>query len=241
MAEVEIYNERIDDVPLLVYQQREMDIPEVLNQVIEPHGNRQGLSVGWLTTGWLSYILSEADHRMSEVEPWAEDQIQTLAVLLPEPIRAKDFTDDRLADVLRWLSDDQTWEEVETQPGQRLIRVYDLKGGPIRLDSTTAAVYHDTEGNTLFRHGHSKDHRPDLAQFKVMLGALDPLGMPLATLVVAGNDADDGLYVPAIIRTRQVVGQGGRLYIGDAKMGALATRSFVQAGGDYYLTPLART
>ena len=241
MAEVEIYNERIDDVPLLVYQQREMGIPEVLNQVIEPHGNRQGLSVGWLTTGWLSYILSEADHRMSEVEPWAEDQIQTLAALLPEPVRAKDFTDDRLADVLRWLSDDETWEEVETQLGQRLIRVYDLKRGPVRLDSTTAAVYHDTEGNTLFRHGHSKDHRPDLAQFKVMLGALDPLGMPLATLVVAGNDADDGLYVPAIIRTRQVVGQGGRLYIGDAKMGALATRSFVQAGGDYYLTPLART
>jgi transposase len=111
----------------------------------------------------------------------------------------------------------------------------------VRLDSTTAAVYHDPEGNTLFRHGHSKDHRPDLAQFKVMLGALDPLGMPLATLVVAGNEADDGLYIPTITRSRQVVGQGGRLYIGDAKMGALATRAFVQAGGDYYLMPLART
>jgi transposase len=102
-------------------------------------------------------------------------------------------------------------------------------------------VYHDTEGNTLFRHGHSKDHRPDLPQFKVMLGALDPMGMPLATLVIAGNEADDGLYVPAIRRARQIVGQGSRLYIGDTKMGALATRAFVQAGGDYYLMPLAQT
>jgi transposase len=241
MAEVEIRNERVDDVPLLIYQQRKMGIPDVLNGVIHPHGNREGLSVGWLTTTWLSYILSEADHRMSEVEPWAEAQLQTLQALLPEEVGVKDFTDDRLADVLRYLSDDKTWEEVETQLGQRLIRVYDLKQGPVRLDSTTAAVYHDPEGTTLFRRGHSKDHRPDLAQFKVMLGALDPLGMPVATLVVAGNDADDGLYVPAIARSRQVVGQGGRLYIGDSKMGALATRAFVQAGGDYYLMPLAQT
>lgn len=241
MAEVEIRSERIDDVPLLVHQQRRMGIPEVLDEVIRPHGNRQGLSIGWLTTAWLSYILSQADHRMSEVEPWAEAQLETLTALLPEPVRVKDFTDDRLADVLRTLSDDETWEEVETRLGRRLIRVYDLSPGPVRLDSTTAAVYHDPEGNTLFRHGHSKDHRPDLAQFKVMLGALDPLGMPLATLVVAGNEADDGLYIPTIARSRRVVGQGGRLYIGDAKMGALATRAFVEAGGDYYLTPLART
>jgi transposase len=241
MAEVEIRNERIDDVPKLLHQQRRMGIPEVLDEVVRPHGNRRGLSIGWLTTAWLSYILSEADHRMSEVEPWAEAQLKTLTALLPEPVRVKDFTDDRLADVLRILSDDETWERVETRLGQRLIRVYALSREPVRLDSTTAAVYHDPEGNTLFRHGHSKDHRPDLAQFKVMLGALDPFGMPLATLVVAGNEADDGLYIPTITRSRQVVGQGGRLYIGDAKMGALATRAFVQAGGDYYLMPLART
>ena len=241
MAEVEIRTERIDDVPLLVHQQRKMGIPEVLDEVIHPHGNREGLSVGWLTTIWLSYILSEADHRMSEVEPWAERRIETLSALLPEPVGVKDFTDDRLADVLRWLSDNEIWEAVEAQLGQRLVRVYDLKRGPVRLDSTTAAVYHDTAGNTLFRHGHSKDHRPDLPQFKVMLGALDPLGMPLATLVVAGNEADDGLYVPTIRHARQVVGQGGRLYIGDTKMGALTTRAFVQAGGDYYLMPLAQT
>lgn len=241
MAEIEIRTERIDDVPLLMYQQKKMGIPEVLDEVIHPHGNWEGLSVGWLTTTWLSYILSQADHRMSEVEPWAEEQIETLSALLPEPVRVKDFTDDRLAGVLRWLSDDEIWEAIETQLGQRLVRVYDLKRRPVRLDSTTAAVYHDTEGNTLFRHGHSKDHRPDLPQFKVMLGALDPMGMPVATLVIAGNEADDGLYVPAIRHARQVVGQGGRLYIGDTKMGALTIRAFVQAGGDYYLMPLAQT
>ena len=241
MTEIDIQTERIDDIPLLIHQQRKMGIPEVLDQVIHPHGNRQGLSVGWLTTAWLSYILSEADHRMSVVEEWAAQRMDALSRLIPHSLRVKDFTDDRLADVLSLLSDDRNWEAIECQLGQRLVRVYDLKRGPVRLDSTAVAVYHDTEGNTLFQHGHSKDHRPDLAQFKVMLASLDPLGMPVATMVVAGNRSDDGLYLPAIIRARQVVNQGGRLYVGDVKMGALATRAFVEDGGDYYLMPLART
>jgi transposase len=240
MAEVEIQTERIDDIPLLIHQQERMGIPEVVNNVGTIHGNRHGLSMGRLISVWVSYILSEADHRMSEVETWATERMECLSALLPEPVREKDFTDDRLADVLYWLSDDGHWAEVERQLGTCLIRVYDLERSPVRLDSTTVAVYHDTEGNTLFRHGHSKDHRPDLAQFKVMLATLDPQGMPLATLVVAGHRADDGLYIPAIRRARPVVGRGGRLYVGDAKMGALETRAFVQASEDYYLTPLAR-
>jgi transposase len=91
------------------------------------------------------------------------------------------------------LSEDQAWQEVEVRLGQRLVRVYHLKRDRVRLDSTTVAVYHNEEGTTFFRQGHSKDHRPDLAQFKVMLAALDPLGLPVATLVVPGNKADDPL------------------------------------------------
>ena len=67
-----------------------------------------------------------------------------MSALIPHPVNIKDFTDDRLADVLEWLSKDEVWEEVETHLGQNLIRVYDLSQEPIRLDSTTATVYHDT-------------------------------------------------------------------------------------------------
>ncbi len=241
MTEVAVHTERVDDIPLLLGQQSRMGIPEVLNAVVKTHGNREGLSIGWLGAGWLAYILSQADHRMSEVEPWAGQRLETLSTLIPEPVQAKDFADDRLADLLRHLGNDTVWETVETRLGQHLVRVYDLKSTVVRLDSTTAAVYHDAEGSTLFRYGQSKDHRPDLAQFKAMLASLDPLGMPLATLVLPGNEADDGLYLPAVKQARQVVGQGGRLYIGDAKLAALATRASLQADGDYYLTPLPLT
>ena len=240
MAEhdLEIETERVDDVPLLLAQQVGMGIPDVLNQIASPHGNRRGLSVGWLAASWLSYIVSRADHRLSEVEPWAGACLSLLSRVIPEPVCRKDFTDDRLADLLRWLAEDEVWATVEREVGTRLVGVYQLDRRLVRLDSTSVSVYHDAEESTLFGYGHSKDHRPDLAQFKVMLATLDPLGLPVATLVVPGEQADDPLYVPAIQAARPVVGQGGLLYVGDAKMSALSTRAFVALGGDYYLTPL---
>src|SRR5215813_9252887 len=39
---------------------------------------------------------------------------------------------------------------------------------------------------------------PTRPQIKVMMGSLDPLGMPLSTDVLSGERADDGLYIPII-------------------------------------------
>lgn len=49
--------------------------------------------------------------------------------------------------------------------------------------------------------GYSKQHRADLPQMKTMLAALDPYAMPLISKTVAGNEADDGLYLPLIDNT----------------------------------------
>jgi transposase len=239
-TEAGIRTERVDDIPLLVWQQRVMGIPQIIDEIIQPHGNRQGLSVGWTVVAWLSFIVSQADHRLSYVESWATEQIGTLQALLPEAVRVQDFTDDRLGDVLSYLSDDATWEAIEAELGQQVMQVYELSPERVHVDSTSAALYHDPEGNPLVRYGKSKDHRPDLAQFKLMLSSLSPMGMPLATLIVAGNRADDALYLPVIEQTRQVLQRRGLLYIGDSKMEALSTRAGLQASGDFYLVPLSK-
>src|SRR5260370_14202049 len=72
-----------------------------------------------------------------------------------------------------------------------------------------------------------------------MLSALDPLGLRLATQVVAGKVADDPLYLPAVRQVSQSLQEHGLLYVGDCKMAALSTRAFLHAQGDYYLCPLA--
>jgi transposase len=86
----------------------------------------------------------------------------------------------------------------------------------------------------------SKDHRPDLAQFKVMQSSLGAFALPLATLMVSGEQADDILYLPVIEQSRQVLQRRGLLYIGDSKMEALQIRATLASGGDFYLTPLSK-
>jgi transposase len=187
---------------------------------------------------WLSHILSEGDHRLSYVEAWVAQRPVTLGQSLGQAVRALDFSDDRLAEVLRLLSDDDQWSSFEGELNRRLLRVYDLSLRRVRLDSTSASGHWQVTEEGLFQYGHSKDHRPDLPQLKVMLASLDPLGMPLVTQVVDGSRADDPLYIPAITATKASLLRSGLLYVGDTKMAAIATRGTVVLGQDYYLCPL---
>jgi transposase len=130
---------------------------------------------------------------------------------------------------------------LERDLSRHTVRVYQLPTDLVRLDATTANSYAEVLSEQgLLQFGHSKDD-PDRPQFKIAAAVLDPLGLPLATAVVPGNTADDPLYVPAIQAVRQSLGVGGRTYVGDCKMAALATRAFVAAGGDFYLCPLSES
>jgi transposase len=233
-----VTSERVDDIPVLITHQVHMGVPNLLDVQFASHGNRRGLSLGWLAAMWLTHVVSESDHRLSHVRRWARQRLETLQHCSGQVVTELDFTDDRLADVLQALSDDACWSAFERSLNGNLLRVYDLSTERVRVDATTASGYWTVTEEGLLQFGHSKDHRPDLPQVKVMLSSLDPLGMPLATQVVSGERADDPLYVPAIAQVRQGLGRRGLLYIGDSKMGALETRAFVQAGGDYYLCPL---
>ena len=130
------------------------------------------------------------------------------------------------------------WHAIENRLGQHLIRIYELAVETIRLDATVGQVYHDPENHTLFQVSKAKNglYGP---LFKLMVASLDPLGMPLVVDGVAGNQADDPLYVPAYQRAKALVGGSGKLVVGDSKMSALATRATIVKGQDFYLTPLA--
>ncbi|MDB9524989.1 IS1634 family transposase [Oscillatoria sp. CS-180] len=230
--------ERVDDIPLLLAQLERMGVQRLLDEHFPTHGNWQGLSLGTVAVIWLSHILSQADHRLNHVQPWVEGHQETLRGSLHQSVRALDLSDDRLECVLRYLSEDEPWREFETALSQQQIQVYDLSPQRLRLDSTTVSGDWCVSEGGLFQYGVSKDHRPDLPQLKLMLASLDPLGMPVASEIVAGNRADDPLYIPAIERVRQSLPQPGLLYVGDCKMASLQTRVCLQAHGDFYLCPL---
>jgi transposase len=233
-----IITERVDDIPLLLEQMQRMGLPTLFDTHFPTHGNWTGLSLGWVSTIWLSSILSRGDHRMVHVEPWVSQRLYTLGATTGQPVTRVDFTDDRLEIVLRRLSDDTRWAAFESALNQQTVRVYDLATARVHVDSTSASVYATVSEGGLVQFGHSKDGRPDLPQVKVMQAVLDPLGMPLATDVVSGERADDPLYRPCIERVQASLGRHGLLYVGDCKMASRDTRARIAAAGDYYWCPL---
>jgi len=239
MDRMKVEIERVGDIPLLLEQLLRMNVQEIFDQEFPCHGNWQGLSPGYTLVVWLAHILSQADHRLNRVEIWAGNRLKTISGCINQQVRALDFSDDRLADILELLSDDVKWVNFEQGLNGHTIRIYNLSGEPIRVDSTTANGYWRITEDGLFQLGHSKNHRPDLPQVKVNLSTLDPLGMPLVTQVLPGNSADDPLYVPAIKEIKESFADKGLLYIGDCKMGALAIRAFISKEEDFYLCPLS--
>lgn len=234
----EPYIERVDDLPLLFGLLQQMRIQSIIDRAIKAHGNWQGLTAGWVITIWLMHILSEQNHCMEPVQEWVTKHLITLGRLTGQTMRALDFSDDRLAHCLAELHQAQVWQAIERELGTTLLRVYDLEQSRVRLDATVGSVGHNPADHTLFKVGKAKNGLYE-TQFKLMLASLDPLGLPLVVDIVAGNVADDPLYVPSYHRTKEVLKREGTLVVGDSKMSAIGTRGEIVGGQDYYLTPLA--
>ena len=239
---LELTHERVDDVPLLVGLLIKLRFPEILDRQLPRHPLHQGLSNGWLITVWIAYILSQADHRKSYVQEWVDRLQHTLEILIGQPIRPVEFSDDRLTLVLQRLSDPEPWQGLEAALWRTQGEVYALPPERrVHLDATTSYGYHAIDDDGLMQLGHSKDHRPDLPQIKLMAAAAEPSGLFLAGDVHPGNAADDPLYLPLYRRVRELLGQAGLLYTGDCKMAALETRAEIADAGDFYLTRLPLT
>src|SRR2546428_5708500 len=239
-SDLVIITERVDDVALLIGQMVTMGFVEVLDRHLPRHWKQRRLSWGWTVVIWLAYILTEGDHRNVSVEAYIKGMHHTLSQLTGQHIEPLDFSDDRLGHLLTHLSKPTYWHRIEEDLNARSIAVYVLLQDVIRCDATTVSGAHDVTAGGLVQFGHSKDD-PTRPQIKVMMGALDPLGMPLATDVLSGERADDGLYIPIIKRIEAGLPPGGLLFVGDCKMSAFATRAYMARRQHGYLAPLPLT
>src|ERR1700730_15055141 len=239
-SELVIITERVGDVALLIGQMVKMGLPEILDRHIPRHWTQRGISGGWTAVIWLAYIVTEGDHRKVSVETYLKGMHHTLSHLTAQVIEPLDFSDDRLSHLLKDLSKPAYWHAIERDLNERSIEIYDMSQDVIRCDATTVSGDHEVTDDGLVQFGHSKDD-PARPQIKVMMGSLDPLGMPLATDVLSGERADDGLYIPLIQRMRTGLKTTGLLFVGDCKMSALETRAYLAKHQDLYLSPLPLT
>lgn len=238
-------SERIDDLPLVIHCLKQMQVDVIIDRVLGPaHGNWEGLSRGELALVYVSYVVMRCTHFLSPLQAWVAEHRQSLSQALGKPVREADGTDDRMAAVLSDLGDESTrpGEPIEQAMGQHVIRAYALPTDTARIDMTTVSVHHPPANEAgLLRFGHSKDRRPDLRQFKEALGTLDPVGVPLATATLSGEQADDPNYLPIWERLVATLGRPDFLTVADCKLASLANRAHIQSGGGFYLAPLPMT
>jgi transposase len=167
-------SERIDELPVVIRCLKQMQVDAIIDRVLGPaHGNWDGLSRGELALVYVSYVVMNCTHFLSPLQAWVAEHQHSLVQALGKQVRDVDGTDDRMAVVLSDLGDDRTrpGDQLEQEMGQHLVRAYALPTDTARIDMTTVSVHHqpaNPEGLLCF--GQSKDHRPDLRQFKEALG-----------------------------------------------------------------------
>jgi transposase len=237
--------ERVDEIPLLLHWLDQMGVQEKIDSLWKPHGNWDGLSYGQLAKLFLTCVLHSLNHSLYKMEPWLAEHQTMIEQITGWQFTSKDATDDRLGTMLQDVgTDDSKRIEFQKDMGQHLIQAYALPTDVARYDTTSFSVHHarstqDPDG--LLRLGHSKDHRPDLLQFKQGLGTLDPAGIPLYSNTLSGNTADDICYVPAWRELARTIGHGNFLYVADCKGAALSTRATIDKENGRYLFPLPMT
>lgn len=237
--------ERVDEIPVVFHILIKIGIAERIDRFWPAHGNWKGLSYGQLAVLFITYMIHSLNHRLSGMEAWVAKHQHLLEQLTGWTLTPKDATDDRLGILTQVLgSDPEQQVAYQVEQGKGLIQAYELPTEVARYDTTSFNVYHasdELEADGILAFGHSKDRRPDLLQFKQGLGTLDPAGVPLVTMTLKGNAADDPEYFPAWQQMRETIGHSSFLFVGDCKMGSLETRLKIARESGFYLCPLPMT
>ena len=107
-----------------------------------------------------------------------------------------------------------------------------------RLDlvfmDTTSLYFEGAGGQTLGRHGHSKDHRPDLPQM-ILAVLIDGDGWPVCSEMGPGNVADVTTLIPVIDRLRRRFAIGRICVVADRGMISAETVAELEARKLLYL------
>jgi len=107
-----------------------------------------------------------------------------------------------------------------------------------RLDlvfmDTTSLYFEGAGGQTLGRHGYSKDHRPDLRQM-ILAVLIDGEGRPVCSEMWPGNTADVATLVPMIDRLRRRFAIGRVCIVADRGMISAETIAAIEARGLFYI------
>jgi hypothetical protein len=139
-SNTQIRNEQVNDVPLLLGIMEDMGIRRLIDREAPGHGSWQGISLGTLAEIYLSYVLTEPDHRLVAVREWANERREMLKGALGIELRETELSDDRLAIRVSGLGQDGIQRQLDKALLGEWLTVYALPTETTRLDSTSVRV-----------------------------------------------------------------------------------------------------
>ena len=169
-----IITERVDDMPLRLEQMQRLGLPTWCDTPCPTHGPWTGLSLGWVSTIWLSAMVSRGDHRRVPVEPWGAQRLWTLGGTTGPAGTRVDGTADRRASVWRRVRNAERWSACAAalQPPTVRGEARATARGPV--ESPSARVEATGNDHGLCQGGHRKEERPALPQGTVRPAVVAP-------------------------------------------------------------------
>lgn len=179
---------RIGSTPVIRQLIDKMGLIEAIDKLSSVKEKDCNVSVG---TRVAAMIINQLSHRKALYRVQEFYQEQDVELLFGAGTKASDFNDDALGRALDALHDAGI-ENVCKAAVQAVQAPIDLTWKGLHFD-TTSFVYtgqpKDEEDVLKIVRGYSKDHRPDLPQFKLGMGTT-PEGIPVYADILNGNQDD---------------------------------------------------
>jgi len=177
-------------------------------------------------------------YRLSE---WIEP-VEADALGLNEE-KKKAVNDDRIARTLEALAG-RRGRSLFFRLALRILKEFSLGTDRMHFDTTTVTFcgeYASSKAEPEIRHGHKKDHRPDLKQLVFGLNVTSDGAVPLLHHIYSGNRTDDTVHTGNIESLRHLLGREDFIYVADSKLATRLNLRLIDRSGGRFVTVLPRT
>jgi len=228
---------QVGALPLIDEVMQQMGLREILADYI-PASGRESVSPADVLV-LLVANMTIAKDPLYELAQWVDSL--DLRALGHRKRPAACFNDDRFARAL-----DKLYYADRASLMTRLvvsaINAFQIQLTRIHNDSTTVKAFGRIPGRTRtgleLRHGHSKDHRPDLKQLVYSLSITDDGAVPIHHKVYSGNRNDATTHIETWETLRQIHGEADFLYVADCKLCTKKQLAYIVGNGGRAITIL---
>ena len=240
-------SERLGPLPLIKHFLQRIGLEALLDQYVLTHDRRRAVTHAQALGVLLRSIIVEREpiYRQQETAVAFAPELFGLAAA---PMGQ--LGDDRIGRALDRLFDADRaalLTEVVLAVGQK----FALRFDELHNDSTSVSFcgqYRGASGHLIrgrsapaILYGHSKAHRPDLKQLRLILTTEAEGGVPVQFRVADGNTNDSITHIETWNALRAVAGRADFLYVADSKLCSHDNMDYIDRAGGRFVTVLPRS